>query len=134
MDFTFDFSPKRFAANRLGEIFRDFVTVWGSNHHRQTVRVRANGLPVMPRSAANARKGGSGAPRVATQGGAKAKGAKTPHWDDVETLVQLTQSPHTGRSQPPACVKENAHFPIFSSFRIRAVTQPELGNPPELWK
>lgn len=53
---------------------------------------------------------------MATQGGAKAKGAKTPHWDDVETLVQLTQSPHTGRSQPPACVKENAHFPFLLSW------------------
>ena len=71
------------------------------------------------RSAATARKG-SGAPRVAPQVGAKAKGAKSPHWDDVETLVWPTQSPHTARSQPPVWDPTPlTALPLFGRLPVR---------------
>ena len=57
---------------------------------------------------------------MATQGGAKAKGAKFHHWDDVETLVRLTQSPHTARSQPPAWEPTPlTSLPLFGRLPVR---------------
>ena len=86
MEFTFDFSPKWFAAKDFAEIFRDFVTVWGSNRHRQTVRVRPNGLLARVKNRHGAWAGGSGVPRMSGPSGLTVNGRKLTNWGCVESL------------------------------------------------